>query len=172
MATDLDIFKSLWKSINDIFVLPPPFGSPAATTFLMETPGLTINPDSYDLKKFTDPATMTSPNRATAILCDRVPALAHNFYDSGRRVSSHWAILLQQYGTSEDNPDEKAARAELKKKYDAAVAVLYGSQDGYIKQQKTELLLKLDILHDSTNFVDLFFGYRNSKTKQYKETFL
>ena len=148
MATDqhLDIIKSLWKSINDIFVLPPPPGSRATTTFLMETPGLTIDPDSYDLEKFNDSESTTSPSYATARLCDRVPGLVHHhFFDTGRCVSSQWRILVEQYAISAEEPDDKAA-AELKKKYDEAVVALYGSQSGYIDQQKTELFLKLDVL--------------------------
>ena len=83
---DFNIFKALWQNVNDVCAPPPPPGQPAKACFLMELPGFTINPDSFDSSKF-DPKTMVSPDMLVATLCDRVPALACYFYDTGNHIS-------------------------------------------------------------------------------------
>lgn len=138
-----DISKSLWSSINEVCVPPPPSDEPAKECFLMETPGFSVNPDAFDPLKF-DPRTMMSPDCATGSLCDRVPALAPYFYDTGDHVSSYWKVFLETFiiqGAGENDADKKA-------RYDEAIEMLYGSLDGYINQQKTPLFLSLDTLRE------------------------
>lgn len=140
---DFDILKSLWSSISEVCVSPPSSNEPAKECFLMETPGFSVDPGAFDPLEF-DPRTMMSPECATASLCDRVPALAPYFYDTGDHISSYWKVFLETFfvqGAGENDADEKA-------RYDKAIEMLYGSLDGYINQQKTSLYLSLDTLRE------------------------
>ena len=132
LDSDFDIYESLWSNINDVCAPPPPPGHPAKACFLMEMPGFSVDADAFDPTKF-EPGTMTSPECATAMLCDRVPALAQYFYDTGDHISFNWQVLLNTYGISGTAASENAA---LKERYDEAIKMLYGSQEGYIKQRR------------------------------------
>lgn len=140
---DFDVLRSLWSNISTVCVPPPPPGEPDKECFLMEMPGFSVDPDAFDPFKF-DPDRMMSPECATATLCDRVPALAPFFYDTGDHISSYWKLFLDTFTIESDS--EK--NAELKARYDKAIEVLYGSLDGYINQQKTPLFLSLDKLRE------------------------
>lgn len=142
--SDFNIYKSLWSNINDVCAPPPPPGQLAKACFLMEMPGFSLDPDAFDPTKF-DPGTMTSPGCATAMLCDRVPALAQYFYDTGDHISFYWQVLLNTYGISATASDNAA----LKQKYDDAIKMLYGGLEGYIKQEKTALFKNLDTLREN-----------------------
>lgn len=140
---DSDVLRSLWANVSTVCVSPPTPGELNKECFLMEMPGFSVDPDAFDPLKF-NPATMMSPECAIASLCDRVPALARFFYDTGDHISSYWKVLLDTFTIESDS--EK--NAELKARYDEAIEVLYGSLDGYINQQKTPLFLSLDKLRE------------------------
>ena len=145
LDSDFDIYESLWSNINDVCAPPPPPGHPAKACFLMEMPGFSVDADAFDPTKF-EPGTMTSPECATAMLCDRVPALAQYFYDTGDHISFNWQVLLNTYGISGTAASENAA---LKERYDEAIKMLYGSQEGYIKQEKTQLFKNMEVLREN-----------------------
>ena len=138
---DFDIYESLWTNINNVCAPPPPPGWPAKACFLMEMPGFTIDPKAFDPKSF-DPSTMVSPECATATLCDRVPALASYFYDTGERISSNYKLFMETF-TIKTTRQESTA---LKEGYDEAIKMLYTDEQGYIKQNKTELFKGLEKL--------------------------
>ena len=140
----VNAFKSLWRCIYDTVVPLPPPCAPAKSCLLLETPGFTINPDSYNPDKF-DPSTMRSPDYAIFQMADRVPALAPYFYDTSSHISFHWKQLLDTF-TITENPEDQQA---LKESYDKAIEILYGGQEGYQKQQKTEFFQKLDTLREA-----------------------
>lgn len=142
---DFDIFETLWTSINDICAPPPPPGKPAKACFLMELPGFTVDPKNFDPETF-DPSTMLSPGCSVATLCDRIPALASYFYDTGERISSTYKIFMETF-TIETTPQQHEESEDLKERYDEAIKMLYGDQQGYIKQTKTPLFENLDKLH-------------------------
>ena len=144
LATDFNIYKSLWSNINDVCAPPPPPGQPAKSCFLMEMPGFSIDPDAFDPDKF-NPGIRMSPDCATALLCDRIPALAQYFYDTGNHISFYWHILLTTYGTT-GTPAQSEAQ---KKAYETAIEMLYGSMEGYKKQEKTELFKNVDVLRNA-----------------------
>ena len=140
---DFNLYQSLWSNINDVCAPAPPPGAPAKAAFLMEMPGFSVDPDAYDPSKF-DP-TKVSPDRATALLCDRVPALAQYFYDTGSHISAYWEQFLRTFkitGAPIDDP-------QLKKAYDNAIKMLYGGPEGYINQTKTPLYSQLDTLRQN-----------------------
>lgn len=149
--SDFDIYKSLWSNINDVCAPPPPPGRPAKACFLMEMPGFSVDPDAFDPTKF-EPGTMTSPECATAMLCDRVPALAQYFYDTGDHISFYWQVLLSTYGISTTAASGNAA---LKEGYEEAIKMLFGSKEGYIKQEKTQLFKNLDVLREDWHKAEL-----------------
>lgn len=144
-AGDYDIFKSLWDNINDICAPGPPPGAPAKACFLMEMPGFSIDPDAFDPSKF-DPAKMVSPSMATATLCDRVPAIARYFYDTGNHISFLWEQYLRTFAVKPAPPRQDET---LKANYDEAIKMLYGSQEGYVNQTKTQLYKNLDPLRQA-----------------------
>ena len=140
---DFDMFKTLWTNINNACVPEPLPGQPAKAVFMMEMPGFSVDPDSFDLSRF-DPENRMHPDRAVAMLADRVPALAPYFYDTGSHISFYWKQLIETFKlnwTPESDP-------ELKAKYQDAIVNLYGSEEGYIKQEKTQLFKQLDFLRD------------------------
>ena len=140
--SDFDIFQSLWQNINDICVPKPPPGAPAKACFLMEMPGFSIDPKAYDPAQF-DPSTMSSPDMEVATLCDRIPAIASYFYDTGDHISFLWNQLLTTYHVKPSPAGEDEA---AKNNYDDALEMLYGGRDGYIKQTKTPLFANLEVL--------------------------
>ena len=140
-VTDLDIFKSLWENINDVCSPLPPPGAPAKSCFLMEMPGFTVDPDAFDPSKF-DP-TKPSPDLETSNLCDRVPALARYFYDTGNHISFLWKQLLETFHIK---PDPETEDKTIKQQYDEALKMLYGGPDGYVNQKKTPLFSNVDVL--------------------------
>ena len=130
---DFNVLKTLWCQVNDVCVPPPPPGQPAKAFFLMESPGFSVDPDAYDPAKF-NPGTMMSPDCATATLCDRVPALAPYFYDTGNHISFFWDMLLKTF-TIEGDFDKK--NVEVEARYKRALDMLYGGKEGYMRQEKT-----------------------------------
>ena len=140
---DLDILKSLWENINDICVPPSPPGTPANACFLMEMPGFAIDPDAFDVSKFT--VDQMSPDLAKATLCDRVPFVARSFYDTGNRISFLWRNFLQTFVIE---PDRKDADKLRKQNYDKAIEALFGSRDGFIQQKKTPFYERVDTLRE------------------------
>lgn len=140
---DFDLYKSLWTNINNVCAPPPPPGAPAKACFLMEMPGFTVDPNAFNPKSF-NPSTMVSPECATAILCDRVPAFASYFYDTGERISSNYKLFMETF-TIKSTREESTA---LKERYDEAIKMLYGDEQGYVMQKKTPLFLGLEKLHD------------------------
>ena len=142
VESDFSIFKSLWSRINDAVVRPPIPGNPARDILLMEMPGYPINPDIFDVEKFRKNSAAMSPACATAMFVDRVPALAPYFYDTGSRISFYWEQLLKTSVIVDDCEDNPA----LKGKYDTAIEMLYGGQDEYKNNKKTELFNSLDML--------------------------
>ena len=143
--TDFDVLKTLWVKINEVCVPTPPSGQTPKSFFLMEMPGFSVDPDSFDPAKF-DSGTMMSPECATASLCDRVPAFAPYFYDTGNHISFFWELLLETY-TIQGNFEQK--QAEVETRYKKAIKMLYGSEDDYIHQRKTPLYQGLDELREN-----------------------
>ena len=140
-AKDFDIFRSLWTNINDATVPQTPPGQKPKACLLLEMPGFSVDPNSFDVNNF-NPATQTHPDRAVALLADRVPVLAPYFYDTGSHISFFWKQLLNTFELSwAPHEDEK-----LKEKYDGAIKMLYGSEEGYIKQEKTQIFKNLEDL--------------------------
>lgn len=139
---DFDIYKSLWMNINNVCAPPPPPGAPAKACFLMEMPGFTVDPNAFNPKSF-NPSTMVSPECATAILCNRVPAFASYFYDTGERISSNYKLFMETF-TIKSTREESTA---LKERYEEAIKMLYGDEQGYVMQKKTPLFLGLEKLH-------------------------
>ena len=116
--------------------------------FLMELPGFSVDPNAFDPNKFAGKeSTMPSPDYATALLCDRVPAIAQYFYDTGNHISFYWQMLLSMYGITTPPEDN----TKLKARYDEAIKMLYGSPEGYVTQQKTKLFNNLDVLRSAWN---------------------
>lgn len=144
MSEDFNVVRTLWTQINEICCPPPPPGEDPKAFFLMESPGFSVDPTAYDRHKF-DPAKMMSPDCAVASLCDRIPALASFFYDTGNHISYFWKIFLETF-TIKGSSKEK--NAEVKARYDEAIKMLYGSPEGYIKQEKTQLYQGLEKLRD------------------------
>ena len=142
-SEDLDILKSLWENINDICVPPSPPGTPTKACFLMEMPGFAINPDAFDLSKFT--VDQRSPDLAKANLCDRVPYIARCFYDTGNRISFLWKNFLRTFVI---DPSQSPADELRKRKYDEAIEALYGSREGLIQHEKTPLYESVDTLRE------------------------
>lgn len=128
---DFDIYKSLWMNINNVCAPPPPPGAPAKACFLMEMPGFTVDPNAFNPKSF-NPSTMVSPECATATLCDRVPAFASYFYDTGERISSNYKLFMETF-TIKSTREECTA---LKERYDEAIKMLYDDEQGYVMQKK------------------------------------
>ena len=124
---DFDIFKSLWQNVNDVCAPPPPPGQPAKACFLMEMPGFSVDSDAFDPSKF-DPKTMVSPDMSVATLCDRVPAIARYFYDTGNHISFFWSQLMK---TCILKPVEENGQDTTKQKYEEALQMLYGGKEGY-----------------------------------------
>ena len=60
-------------------------------------------------------------------------------------LSFNWQILLNTYGISATAASENAG---LKERYDDAIKMLYGSQEGYIKQEKTQLFKNMEVLRE------------------------
>lgn len=138
---DFNIFKALWININNAVVPPTPPGQPVKACLLLEQPGFSVNPDSLNPDKF-DPSKEMHPDRAKAMLADRVPALAPYFYDTGSHISFFWKQFLETFKlkwTPED--DEK-----LKAKYERAIKMLYGDEEGFINQKKTPFFEELEQL--------------------------
>ena len=141
-AGDFDLFSSLWNNINDITVPKPGPGQPAKACLLMELPGFSIDPKAFDPSKF-EPNTMNSPGMAIATLCDRIPAIARYFYDTGNHISFFWNQLLRTFILK---PRSEASDKLAKQRYDEALEVLYGGKEGYIQQTKTPFFSNLDVL--------------------------
>ena len=141
-SDDFDVLKTLWSKVNEVCVPPPPPGEQPKALFLMEMPGFSVDPDAYDPTKF-NPGNMMSPECAAASLCDRVPALASYFYDTGNHISFYWKLLLQTF-TIEGEFEKK--NADIEARYQKAIQMLYGSEDGYVKQEKTQLFKNLEVL--------------------------
>lgn len=142
-AEDLNIFQSLWENINDLCAPPPPPGEPAKACFLMELPGFSIDPDAFDVTKFSE--STLSPDHSTAVLCDRIPALARYFYDSGYRISKYWETLLEYFRIE---PDPAEGRDHLLQSYKKAIRMLYGSTDNYVNGVKTKFYSLVDTLRE------------------------
>ena len=140
-ASDFDIFRSLWTNINDATVPQTPPGQKPKACLLMEMPGFSIDPKSFDEDRF-DPATQTHPDRAVALLADRVPILAPYFYDTGSHISFFWKQLLETFELSWVPHEDKS----LREKYEEAIKMLYGNDEGYINQEKTQLYKNVDDL--------------------------
>ena len=140
---DFDLYKSLWSNINDVCAPAPLPDAPAKGCFLMEMPGFSVDPDAFDPSKF-DP-NKTSPDLATAILCDRVSAIAQYFYDTGSHISAYWEQFLRTFKIKDAPQDDP----QLKKACDNAIEMLYGGPEGYINQTKTPLYSQLDTLRDN-----------------------
>ena len=91
----------------------------------MEMPGFSVDPDAFNPKKLNS-GTMMSPNCATALLCDRIPALAQYFYNTGNHIhtdTSSWLHMVPRTRTP--------VQSEVKKKaYENAIKMLYGSMEG------------------------------------------
>ena len=146
MSEDFDVFQSLWSNINDTCAPAPPPGSDAVSCFLMEMPGFSINPKAFDPQSFNELESQEmSPDCAVARLCDRVPAVANYFYDTGNKISFYWNQLCTTYGSTA--PEAQSAR--LKERYDSAIKALYGSQEGYINQEKTKLFQNVETLRSA-----------------------
>ncbi|CAI8030472.1 hypothetical protein GBAR_LOCUS17281, partial [Geodia barretti] len=143
-SNDFDVLKTLWTQVNNVCVPPPPPGQSAKAFFLMEMPGFSVDPNAFDPSKFK-PGIMMSPDCATASLCDRVPALAPYFYDTGNHISFFWNMLLETF-TVEGDFDKK--NADVLARYERAIEMLYGSKEGYIKQEKTPLYQGMSKLRD------------------------
>ena len=120
-----------------------PLDEESKVCFVMEMPGYTLDPDSFNPLKF-DPRTGMSPDCARALLCDRVPALAPYFYDTGNHISFFWKLLLDTYTIKR----KCIKNAEEEANYEEAIKVLYGSPDRYIFQQKSTLYKSIDKLRD------------------------
>ena len=146
ISEDFNVFQSLWSNINDVCSPAPPPGSAAVSCFLMEMPGFSVDPKAFDPKAFKEEeleGTLISPDCAVARLCDRVPALARYFYDTGDKISFYWNQLCTTYGsTAPETP-------RLRERYDSAIKALYGSQEGYINQTKTKLFQNLETLRSA-----------------------
>lgn len=142
-AEDLNIFKSLWENINDVCAPPPPPGEPAKACFLMELPGFSIDPDAFDVSKFK--TTELSPDHATALLCDRIPAIARYYYDTGNRISTFWEMLLKNFRIE---PDPTGGASHLEQAYEKAIKMLYGSKDNYVNGVKTKFYSLVDTLRE------------------------
>ena len=138
---DFDVFKSLWTNINAATVPKPLPGQPEKACFLMEMPGFSVDHNSFDITMY-DPYKQMHPDRAVALLADRVPALAPYFYDTGSHISFYWKQLLETFKLSW-RPENDAA---LKAKYEEAIKMLYGDEQGYIEQRKTKLFQQLEPL--------------------------
>lgn len=142
--SDFNMFQSLWTNINDATVPKPLPGQPPQAVFLMEMPGYSVDPDTYDLAKF-EPDKKMHPDRAVAMLVDRVPVLSPYFYDTGSHISFFWKQLVETFKlryAPEDDP-------KLREKYIAAIKMLYGSEGAYIEQKKTKLFENLDSLRNN-----------------------
>ena len=148
MGDDFDVFQSLWTNIQAATVPETLPGHPPKAVFMMEMPGFSIDPNSFYLPDASDDKGWDyskmemHPDRAVAQLADRVPALAPYFYDTGSHISFYWKQLLETYQlswTPENVP-------ELKAKYEKAIKMLYGDEEGYIRQRKTELFQQLEPL--------------------------
>ena len=142
---DLGIFKSLWEYINDITAPKAGPGQPEKACFLMELPGFSIDPNAIDPSKF-DPSTMNSPEFILSTLCDRIPAIARYFYDTGNHISFFWNQLLKTYILK---PLPANTEKAVKEKYEEALDVLYGGRQGYILQKKTPFFSRLDVLREA-----------------------
>ena len=138
---DFNLITSLWDNISQATVPQPLPKQRPKTCLVMEMPGFSVNPDTYNPEKF-DAKKMIHPDRALAILADRVPALSPYFYDTGSHISFFWKQLLETHKlslTPEDDPN-------LTANYKEAIKMLYGDDEGYIKQQKTGLFQNLEPL--------------------------
>ena len=122
--------------VNNVCVPPPPPGQSAKAFFLMEMPGFSIDPNAFDPSKFK-PGIMMSPDCATSSLCDRVPALAPCFYDTGNHISFFWDLLLETFTVEGDFIKKNS---EVEARYERAIEMLYGSKEGYKNQEKTPFL--------------------------------
>ena len=134
---DFDVLKTLWDNINGICCPAPPPGQDAKALFLMELPGFSVDPDNFNDATF-NPATMMSPECARASLCDRIPAFAPYFYDTGNHITFFWKMFLETFALKSDTVENKP-NADLEARYKKAIEMLYGSFEGYIKQEKTPL---------------------------------
>ena len=144
-VSDFNFFKSLWSRINDAVVRPPFPGDEATKEcLLIEMPGFSINPDNFDVENFRNNPSGMSPACATAKLVDRVPALAHYFYDTGCHVSFYWKQFLETFVVV-NNPEDDP---EVTSKYEDALEVLYGGSEGYRDLKKSEVFDRLDKLRD------------------------
>ena len=143
--SDFNALETLWSQVNDICVPPQPPGQPAKAFLLLESPGFSVDPNAYDPTKFKE-GIMMSPECAASSLCDRVPALAPFFYDTGNHISFFWKMLLETF-TIEGDFDQK--NAEIKARYEKAIKMLYGSEESYIQQEKTPLFQGRTKLRDS-----------------------
>ena len=128
---DVDLSGTLWISINNVVVPTTPKDKTPTAVFLMESPGFLVNPDDYNPENFekTDFSDRgrdrMHPDRAIAQLADRVPAVSPYFFDSGTHISYYWRQLLETYKLSWSPKDDP----KLRKKYENAVIMLYGSEE-------------------------------------------
>lgn len=143
---DFDLFRSLWTNINDATVPKQPPGQPPKAILLMEMPGFTVDPESYNTsigKEFNDQK--RHPDRAVAMLADRVPALAPYFYDTGSTISFYWDQLLSTFKLRYNPEDDP----KLKEKYDEAIKMLYGSKEGYKQLKKSKIFENREVLRQN-----------------------
>ena len=98
---------------------------------LMEMPGFSVDPSSFDI--------IESIYRvyAVVLLTHRVLALTPYFYDTGSHISFYWRQL---WGKPEND-------VALKARYEKAVKMLYGDEQGYIEKKNTKLFQQLERLH-------------------------
>ena len=138
---DYTVYKCLWTKLNEV-VCPP--GRKGGSCLLLEMPGYSVNPDIFDIELFrANSNAEMSPSFATAMLVDRIPALAPCFYDTGFSVSSYWKQLIETFTV----PNEQN-NADLKEKYDEAIETLYGGTNGCKNLQTSERFKSLDALRD------------------------
>ena len=143
--SDFDIFKSLWEIVYDLTVPKPGPGEPAKACLLMELPGFSIDPNAFDPSKF-NPRTMVSPGMAIATLCDRIPAIALYFYDTGNHISFLWNQLLKTFILK---PLSEKMDKATQQRYEEALDALYGGQKGFTLQVKTPFFSRLDVLREA-----------------------
>ena len=144
MGDDFDLVKELWIKINKVTVPQLSPDSPLKACFLMETPGFSIDPSTYDTCEWNDKSKETTeshPDRIVAELADKVPALSPFYYDTGSRISSYWNQLVTTFKLPSQVSDADP------KKYQEAVEFLYGKpgdEQDYEKIQLSEMRPEID----------------------------
>ena len=169
---NFEIFNNLWQTIQDCVASAP--GAPFQrhkTWLLLEHPGFAIDADCYNpelyRRSFAKLSSRPSPEYLIAQLCDRVPALAHNFFDTGDRISLKWKQLLSTFS---HHPSHDHDDPQLKERYEKAINALYVD---FEEQRKSDLYLKasfssciIPVLRPYSDFAcNLWLAFRNFPTR-------